>query len=186
MTLSEINYRFKISFGIFAEWKWTVMSQTGHSWVKMNGPWSWTGRLELLKLHGPKLDGLSKWTVLNHKVIGLNGEKCTAQRIKTGWSFQIKVGGPLEIIENWQDIKPFTPIWGYWVWSFNKANFFVIFVATYTCRIILLVISSTSKISDPEDKFSIFPFWAIFRLVSKFNSFWIKFPKTIRNFRSKI
>ena len=38
MTLSEINHRFKISFGIFAEWKWTVIGQTGRSRVKMNGP----------------------------------------------------------------------------------------------------------------------------------------------------
>ena len=36
MTLNEINYRFKISFGIFAQPKWTIMRQNGRSWVKMN------------------------------------------------------------------------------------------------------------------------------------------------------
>ena len=109
MTLSEINYRLKISFGIFSEWKWTVMSQTGRSRVKMNGRESKRSQNERsMKLNWPvgtakiirrlkiKLDGLVKWTVQDHKVVGLNGEKWTAQRIKTGRSFQIKVDGPLE------------------------------------------------------------------------------------------
>ena len=38
MTLNEINYRFRITFSIFAQSKWTVISQNERSWVKMDGP----------------------------------------------------------------------------------------------------------------------------------------------------
>ena len=148
------------------ESNWTVTSQNERSRVKTESKWSQNERsmklnwsvetAKIIRRLKIKLDGLVKWTVQDHKVVGLNGEKWTAQRIKTGRSFQIKVDGPLEHHREWQDIKPFTLTRGYWVPSSNKANFFVIFVATYTCRIILLVISSTSKISDPEDRFSIF------------------------------
>ena len=58
MTLSEINYRLNISFGIFSEWKWTV---------KLDGHESkWT----VASQNGVKME--SKWTVHEVELVGWN------------------------------------------------------------------------------------------------------------------